>query len=54
MIGRRRVDTHLMAFAALGADVEVDREYRLRAPGGLRGAEIHLDEASASPAPRTP
>ena len=37
VIGRRRVDTHLMAFAALGADVEVDREYRLRAPHGLAG-----------------
>ena len=28
VIGRRRVDTHLMAFAALGAEVEVDREYQ--------------------------
>ena len=48
VIGRRRVDTHLMAFAALGADVNVDREYHLRAPGGLHGAEIHLDEASVT------
>ena len=48
VIGRRRVDTHLMAFAALGADVEVDREYCLRAPNGLDGAEIHLDEASVT------
>jgi UDP-N-acetylglucosamine 1-carboxyvinyltransferase len=48
VIGRRRVDTHLMAFAALGADVEVEREYRLRAPRGLHGAEIHLDEASVT------
>ena len=48
VIGRRRVDTHLMAFAALGADVEVEREYRLRAPRGLKGAEIHLDEASVT------
>ena len=48
VIGRRRVDTHLMAFAALGADVQVDREYRLRAPDGLDGAEIHLDEASVT------
>src|SRR4051794_6525888 len=48
VIGRRRVDTHLMAFAALGADVEADREYRLRAPRGLEGAEIHLDEASVT------
>ncbi len=48
VIGRRRVDTHLMAFAALGADVVVERDYRLRAPEGLRGAEIHLDEASVT------
>ncbi|HEX5261070.1 MAG TPA: UDP-N-acetylglucosamine 1-carboxyvinyltransferase [Gaiellales bacterium] len=48
VIGRRRVDTHLMAFAALGADVEATREYRLRAPGGLTGADMHLDEASVT------
>jgi UDP-N-acetylglucosamine 1-carboxyvinyltransferase len=48
VIGRRRVDTHLMALAALGAEVEVGREYRLRAPSGLRGAEIYLDEASVT------
>ena len=48
VIGRRRIDTHLMAFTALGAEVEVGREYRLRAPRGLEGAEIHLDEASVT------
>jgi UDP-N-acetylglucosamine 1-carboxyvinyltransferase len=48
VIGRRRVDTHLMAFAALGADVEANREYRLRAPAGLAGADLHLDEASVT------
>jgi len=48
VIGRRRVDTHLMALAALGADVDVGREYRLRAPSGLRGAEVYLDEASVT------
>jgi UDP-N-acetylglucosamine 1-carboxyvinyltransferase len=48
VIGRRRVDTHLMAFEALGATVEVDREYLLRAPNGLRGADIYLDEASVT------
>jgi UDP-N-acetylglucosamine 1-carboxyvinyltransferase len=48
VIGRRRVDTHLMAFEALGATVEIDREYRLRAPDGLRGADLHLDEASVT------
>ena len=48
VIGRRRVDTHLMALAALGAEVEVGREYRLRAPSGLHGAEVYLDEASVT------
>jgi UDP-N-acetylglucosamine 1-carboxyvinyltransferase len=48
VIGRRRVDTHLMAFSALGAEVEATREYRLRAPAGLTGADMHLDEASVT------
>ena len=48
VIGRRRVDTHLMAFAALGADVEVDRQYHLRAPHGLTGSDMYLDEASVT------
>ncbi len=48
VIGRRRVDTHLMAFEALGGHVDARREYRLRAPDGLRGADIHLDEASVT------
>ncbi|HUZ83814.1 MAG TPA: UDP-N-acetylglucosamine 1-carboxyvinyltransferase [Gaiellales bacterium] len=48
VIGRRRVDTHLDAFAGLGAEVEVDREYRLRAPRGLHGADLFLDEASVT------
>jgi UDP-N-acetylglucosamine 1-carboxyvinyltransferase len=48
VIGRRRVDTHLMAFAGLGADVQATRSYRLRAPDGLRGADLYLDEASVT------
>lgn len=47
-IGRRRVDTHLLAFQALGAAIEVDRGYAVRAPRGLAGAEIFLDEASVT------
>jgi len=46
-IGRRRVDTHLLAFRELGAVCEVDRGYRL-SQAGLRGAEIFLDEASVT------
>ncbi len=46
-IGRRRMDTHLHAFSALGASVDVFGEmYRIQAPRGLEGAEIFLDEAS--------
>jgi UDP-N-acetylglucosamine 1-carboxyvinyltransferase len=46
-IGRRRTDTHLHAFRALGAAIEADGDtYRLSAPRGLRGTEIFLDEAS--------
>jgi UDP-N-acetylglucosamine 1-carboxyvinyltransferase len=46
-IGRRRVDTHLLAFRGLGADCEVNRSYTLR-HRGLRGAELFLDEASVT------
>ncbi len=47
-IGRRRIDTHLMAFRELGATVEVaERVYRM-SHQGLRGAEIFLDEASVT------
>ncbi len=46
-IGRRRIDTHLHAFRALGAEVEVGRSYRLR-HSGLVGTEIFLDEASVT------
>jgi UDP-N-acetylglucosamine 1-carboxyvinyltransferase len=46
-IGRRRVDTHLLAFRGLGAEVEVNRSYRMRHTG-LAGADIFLDEASVT------
>jgi UDP-N-acetylglucosamine 1-carboxyvinyltransferase len=48
VIGRRRVDTHLMAFSGLGADVQATRSYHLRAPNGLHGADLYLDEASVT------
>jgi UDP-N-acetylglucosamine 1-carboxyvinyltransferase len=46
-IGRRPLDTHIEAFRALGAEVEVrpDR-YSMRAPRGLVGADIFLSEMS--------
>ncbi|MGH7565363.1 MAG: UDP-N-acetylglucosamine 1-carboxyvinyltransferase [Gemmatimonadota bacterium] len=46
-IGRRRVDTHLLAFRALGARISLEGdEYVLQAPDGLVGTDIFLDEAS--------
>jgi UDP-N-acetylglucosamine 1-carboxyvinyltransferase len=47
-IGRRRVDTHMLAFRELGARISSDRGYVIDAPDGLRGAEIFLDEASVT------
>ena len=48
VIGRRRIDTHLHAFAALGAEIEVDRDFMLRAPDGLAGARFFMDEPSVT------
>jgi UDP-N-acetylglucosamine 1-carboxyvinyltransferase len=45
VIGRRRLDPHMHAFAELGADVEFDGTYEMRTDG-LRGAQVFLDEAS--------
>ena len=46
-IGRRRVDTHLMALRELGVEVAIDDVYELRADG-LSGADILLDEMSVT------
>ena len=49
VIGRRRVDTHLLALEALGAKTKFDgRLFQLRAPRRLSGANILLDEASVT------
>jgi UDP-N-acetylglucosamine 1-carboxyvinyltransferase len=47
-IGRRRVDTHIMALEALGAKVHTNHIYELRAPNGLKGTDIFLDERSVT------
>jgi UDP-N-acetylglucosamine 1-carboxyvinyltransferase len=47
VIGRRRVDTHFLAFQGLGAEVDVNDLFRLDARQ-LRGADILLDEASVT------
>jgi UDP-N-acetylglucosamine 1-carboxyvinyltransferase len=45
VIGRRRLDPHIHAFAELGAQIDIGRRYELRG-GSLRGQHIFLDEAS--------
>jgi UDP-N-acetylglucosamine 1-carboxyvinyltransferase len=47
VIGRRRLDTHILALQALGAQVEYDRILKFKAPK-LVGADILLDEASVT------
>jgi UDP-N-acetylglucosamine 1-carboxyvinyltransferase len=47
IIGRRRVDTHLLALQSLGANVEYDRSFHFQAKE-LCGADILLDEASVT------
>ena len=45
VIGRRRLDTHVHAFIALGAEVAIDGVYDLSTKG-LKGTRLYLDEAS--------
>jgi UDP-N-acetylglucosamine 1-carboxyvinyltransferase len=45
VIGRRRLDPHIHAFAELGAQIDVGRRYEIRG-GALQGKHIFLDEAS--------
>ena len=45
VIGRRRLDPHIHAFAELGAHIDVGRRYEMRG-GALHGKHIFLDEAS--------
>ena len=47
VIGRRRLDTHLLAFEALGAEVETSAGLDIRAPA-LRGTDMFLDEPSVT------
>lgn len=47
IIGRRRVDTHLLALKKLGVSIEYDRTFHFKA-NQLKGADILLDEASVT------
>jgi UDP-N-acetylglucosamine 1-carboxyvinyltransferase len=47
VIGRRRLDTHFLAFEQLGAEVTIGTEFKLDA-AHLKGADIFLDEPSVT------
>jgi UDP-N-acetylglucosamine 1-carboxyvinyltransferase len=47
VIGRRRIDTHLLALSRLGARIDTGPPYRL-VTDGLRGADLFLDEPSVT------
>ena len=47
VIGRRRLDTHILALKKLGVDVKYARSFEFKAKR-LKGAEILLDEASVT------
>ncbi len=47
VIGRRRLDTHILSLRALGVDVKYDRGFSFQSDG-LRGADILMDEASVT------
>jgi len=47
VIGRRRVDTHILALEKLGAEITYDRSFHFKAKK-LQGADILLDEASVT------
>ncbi len=47
VIGRRRVDTHFLALTRLGAEVEINHEFRMKVDR-LVGCDILLDEASVT------
>jgi len=47
IIGRRRVDTHMLALKALGAEINFGEKFTISAKE-LRGADILLDEASVT------
>jgi UDP-N-acetylglucosamine 1-carboxyvinyltransferase len=47
VIGRRRIDTHIHALAALGAEIETAPRYEMHAER-LKGTTLFLDEASVT------
>ena len=49
LIGRRRIDTHLLALESLGAECEVNHiRYTMQRRGRLEGVDLFLDEMSVT------
>ena len=48
VIGRRRVDTHILALVKLGVDAYYDREFHFKVKERMRGCNILMDEASVT------
>ena len=48
VIGRRRLDTHILALRALGMDVRYDRGFSFKRASRLEGADFLMDEASVT------
>jgi UDP-N-acetylglucosamine 1-carboxyvinyltransferase len=48
VIGRRRLDTHILALRALGIDVRYDRGFSFNRSTSLVGADFLMDEASVT------
>ena len=47
-IGRRRLDTHLIALEALGAKIQIEQDKYVLTASKLRGCDIFLDEMSVT------
>jgi UDP-N-acetylglucosamine 1-carboxyvinyltransferase len=48
VIGRRRLDTHILALRALGMDVQYERGFSFKRSARLKGADFLMDEASVT------
>ena len=48
VIGRRRLDTHILALRAFGMDVRYDRGFSFKRSSALNGTDFLMDEASVT------
>jgi UDP-N-acetylglucosamine 1-carboxyvinyltransferase len=48
VIGRRRLDTHILTLRALGIDVQYDRGFSFKRKAVISGADFLMDEASVT------